>query len=96
MTQADAADAIMKVMQDFVNDERKKIWDMHKAWRKNAERFIQFYIDSEAKSPPDALNQVYAKGSFAGGSVRSVRDHAHVLLKTNGHTTEFVEGDKNV
>lgn len=81
MTQPDAVDAIMKVMQDFVDSERVKIWDMHQAWREKAERFIQLYIDHEAKSPQDSLNQVYAKGPFAGGSVGGVLKHAKELLK---------------
>ena len=60
-------------------------------WRKNAERFIQKYINCEKNSPSDSLNQVYARGPFAGGSVRSVLAHAKELLKTNGHTAESTE-----
>lgn len=81
MTQAEGVDAIMKVMQDFVDSERLKVWNLHLAWRDKAERFIQHFIDQEANSPPDSLNQVYVKGVFAAGSVRSVRDHARELLK---------------
>lgn len=55
--------------------------DITDVWREKAERFIRFYIDSEAKSPPDALNQVYAKTAFAGMSVRGVLNHAKELLK---------------
>lgn len=93
MTQPDAVDAIMKVMQDFLNDERKKIWELaqkqNNEWRKNAERFIQFYIDREAKSPQDSLNQIYAKTVFAGGSVGDVLVHAKELLKTSGHNSDI-------
>ncbi len=63
--------------------------DMHQAWRKKAERFIQHYIDSEKNSTPGSLNQIYAKGVFAGGSIGSVLSHAKELLKTDGHTTKF-------
>ncbi len=91
MTQTKAVDAIMKVMQDFVDSERLKIWNLHKAWREKAERFIQLYIEREKNSPQDALNQVYIKGPFVGGSVGSVLNCARELLKTNGHTTQFMD-----
>jgi len=88
MTNNEAADAIMEVMQEFVNVERKKVWNKHQDWRKIAMRFIQFYIDNEAKSSRESLNQVYAKGQFAGASVRSVVDHAKLLLKLDKETEE--------
>lgn len=81
MTAEETTDVIMKMMQKFVDTERFKIWAKSKNWRDQAERFIQFFIFQEKNSPPDSLNQVYAKGPFAGGSVRSVRDHGENLLK---------------
>ena len=85
MTQPDAADAIMAIMQSYVDKERKKIWELvtkqNQEWCKNAQRFVQHYIDRENGSSQDSLNQVYAKGVFAGGSVGSVVGHARELLK---------------
>ncbi len=88
MTHEDAVDAIMEVMQDFVNAERKKVWELalkkNEEWREKAERFIQHYIDNEKNTDSGGLNQVYAKGVFAGGSVRGVVEHAKELLKNTG------------
>lgn len=86
MTQPNAVDAIMQVMQEFVDSERLKIWNLHQAWREKAERFIQFFLDDETDK-----SLVYVKGVFAGESVRGVRNRAHVLLKTNGHTVQFMD-----
>ncbi|HDY89003.1 MAG TPA: hypothetical protein ENH82_12930 [bacterium] len=89
MTQPDAVDAIMKVMQDFVDAERLKIWRLalqeNKEWREKAERFIQHHIDSEKNTESDGLNQVYAKGTFAGASVRGVLQHARELLNKENY-----------
>lgn len=81
MTHNEAADAIMEVMQEFVDSERLKIWDLHKAWREKAGRFIQHYINREKNTDSAGLNQIYIKGPFAGGSIRGVLQHAKELLK---------------
>ena len=57
-------------------------------WRKNAERFIQRYINCEKNTDSIGLNQVYIRGPFIGRNIGSVLAQAKELLKTNGHTTQ--------
>jgi len=100
MTHTETVDAIMEVMQNFVNAEREKIWRLvtkqNKKWCENARRFVQHYVDMEKKSPQDALNQVYAKGVFAGGSVGSVMGHAKELLLNKSINSEEFDSQSKI